>query len=70
MATFRKRRSKWQVLIRRKDAPHISKHFTKKEAATEWSQETEVYIVKGLYANTSHSQRMTLRELFADNSIT
>jgi len=33
MATFRKRGSKWQVLIRRKDAPHISKHFMTKEAA-------------------------------------
>ena len=27
MATFRKRGSKWQVLIRRKDAPHISKRL-------------------------------------------
>jgi integrase len=66
MATFRKRGSKWQVLIRRKDAPHISKHFTTKEAATEWSRETEVNIEKGLYANTSYSQRMTLRELLAE----
>ena len=33
MATFRKRGSKWQVLIRRKDAPHISKHFMTKESA-------------------------------------
>ena len=66
MATFRKRGSKWQVLIRRKDAPHISKHFTTKEAATEWSRETEVNIEKGLYANTSYSQRMTLRVLLAE----
>ena len=69
MATFRKRGSKWQVLIRRKDAPHISKHFTTKEAATEWSRETEVNIEKGLYANTSYSQRMTLREHLAKNSM-
>lgn len=66
MATFRKRGSKWQVLIRRKDAPHISKHFMTKEAAQEWSRETEVNIEKGLYANTSHSQRITLRELLKE----
>ena len=66
MATFRKRGSKWQVLIRRKDAPHISKHFSTKEAAVEWSRETEVNIEKGLYANVSHSQRITLRELLAE----
>ena len=66
MATFRKRGSKWQVLIRRKDAPHISKHFMTKEAAQEWSRETEVNIEKGLYANVSQSQRMTLRELMLE----
>tara|TARA_B110000977_G_scaffold97983_1_gene128970 strand:- start:713 stop:1267 length:555 start_codon:yes stop_codon:yes gene_type:complete len=66
MATFRKRGSKWQVLVRRKDAPHISKHFITKEAAQEWSRETEVNIEKGLYANTSHSQRITLRELLKE----
>ena len=41
-----------------------------KEVAQEWERETEVNIEKGLYANTSHSQRLTLWELLADNSIT
>mgnify|MGYP000256235248 FL=1 len=55
MATFRKRRHKWQVLIRKKDSPFITKSFMTKEAAQEWARETEVNIEKGLYANTSHS---------------
>ena len=63
MATFRKRRHKWQVLIRKKDSPFITKSFMTKEAAQEWARETEVNIEKGLYANVSQSQRMTLREL-------
>ena len=66
MATFRKRRHKWQVLIRKKDSPFITKSFMTKEAAQEWARETEVNIEKGLYANTSHSQRITLRELLKE----
>jgi len=37
-----------------------------KEATQEWAQETEVNIEKGLYANVSQSQRMTLRELLVE----
>ena len=37
-----------------------------KEAAQEWARETEVNIEKGLYANVSQSQRMTLRELLVE----
>jgi len=33
MSTIRKHRQKWQVLIRRKDHPQISKCFVSKEAA-------------------------------------
>ena len=61
MATFRKRGGKWQVIIRRKDSAYISKTFTMKEAAQEWQRETEVNIEKGLYANISQSQSMTLQ---------
>ena len=66
MAKFHKRRHKWQVLIRKKDSPFITKSFMTKEATQEWAQETEVNIEKGLYANVSQSQRMTLRELLVE----
>ena len=66
MATFRKRSHKWQVLIRKKDSPNITKTFISKEAAQEWARETEVNIEKGLYANNQQSQRMTLRELLIE----
>ena len=66
MATFRKRGGKWQVIIRRKDSAYISKTFTMKEAAQEWQRETEVNIEKGLYANISQSQSMTLRDLLIE----
>ena len=53
-------------MIRRNDSPHITKSFLHKEAAQEWSRETEVNIEKGLYVNVSQSQRMTLRELMLE----
>jgi hypothetical protein len=61
MSVIRKHGKKWQVMIRRNDSPHITKSFLHKEAAQEWSRETEVNIEKGLYVNVSQSQRMTKR---------
>ena len=66
MSVIRKHGKKWQVMIRRNDSPHITKSFLHKEAAQEWSRETEVNIEKGLYVNVSQSQRMTLRELMLE----
>ena len=44
MAVIRKLRKKWQVIIRRKDHPQLSKVFISKEAAREWARDTEVNI--------------------------
>ena len=60
---IRKHGKKFQVLIRRKDSPHIIKSFVSKEAAREWARETEVNIERGMYANSMFAQRMTLGEL-------
>jgi hypothetical protein len=60
MSVIRKHGKKFQVLIRRKDSPHIIKSFVSKEAAREWARETEVNIERGFYANSSYAQRMTL----------
>lgn len=42
MATIRKRGSKWQVQIRRKHAPNISRSFARKCDAEVWGREMEV----------------------------
>ena len=49
MATIRKNRSKWQVLIRKHNLKPIYKTFILKEDAVKWSRETEVKIEQGLY---------------------
>ena len=63
MAVIRKMKKKWQVLIRRKDHPHMSKVFVSKEAAKEWARDTEVNIERGLYANMKAAMGMSLRTL-------
>lgn len=42
MATLRKRGCRWQVQIRRKDAPHISRSFASKRDAAAWARQMEV----------------------------
>ena len=66
MSVIRKHGKKFQVLIRRKDSPHIIKSFVSKEAAREWARETEVNIERGFYANSSYAQRMTLGQLLTE----
>ena len=63
MAVIRKMKKKWQVLIRRKDHPHMSKCFVSKEAAHEWARDTEVNIERGLYANMKAALGMSLKTL-------
>ena len=63
MATIRKHKKKYQVIIRRKDHPHIYKSFISLEAAREWARDTEVNIERGLYANLNAALSMTLKNL-------
>lgn len=47
MATFRKRGSKWQAQIRRKDLPLLSKSFINKSDAEKWVRLKEAEIDRG-----------------------
>ena len=55
MAYIRKRRKKWQVVIRKKGHPHIAKSFTSYSLATSWAQESEANIAKGLFADLAEA---------------
>ena len=41
MATIRKKGDKWQVQVRRKGQPHISRSFPIKADALQWARQTE-----------------------------
>ena len=64
MATIRKRNERWQVQIRRKDAPFISKSFVRKAEALAWAREMDIEADRGLLQNDPKAlQRITLGEL-------
>jgi|TARA_R110002020_G_C16158475_1_gene763207 integrase len=63
MATIRKHYDKWQVLIRKKNHPHIIKSFVSKADATRYAQESERNIEKGLFADMSVANQTTLKEI-------
>ena len=60
MATIRKMRKKWQVLIRRKGSPHITKTFAAYADATTYAQESEDKINKGLFQDLTEAMQTTL----------
>ena len=55
MASFRKRKERWQVQIRRSDSPPLSKTFTSKAAAKAWALKTEALIETGDYQQPQSS---------------
>jgi len=63
MATIRKIRSKWQVLIRKHNLKPTYKTFILKEDAVKWSRETEVKIEQGLYKDLTPARSTTLKEV-------
>jgi integrase len=63
MATIRKLRSKWQVLIRRKHSQPIYKTFIKKEDAVKWARDTEVKIEQGLYQDFTLAKTTKLKDV-------
>ena len=63
MATIRKIRNKWQVLIRKNNLKPIYKTFILKEDAVKWSRETEVKIEQGLYKDLAPARTTTLKEV-------
>ena len=65
MATFRKRKNRWDVQIRRSGYPAISKTFSHKTDAQKWAVETERQIEVGEYAPADLANLDTLGALLA-----
>ena len=63
MAYVRRMRKKWQVLIRKKGHPHISKTFASYSLATKYAQESEANIEKGLFADLAEANQTLLRDI-------
>jgi len=66
MATIRKIRNKWQVLIRKHNLKPIYKTFILKEDAVKWSRETEVKIEQGLYQDFTLARTTKLKDVLAE----
>ena len=58
MASLRKRGERWQVQIRRQDAPTVSKSFYSKSAAKTWALKTEALIESGEYTHHQSNYEM------------
>ena len=65
MATFRKRKNRWDVQIRRSGYPLICKTFSHKTDAQKWAVETERQIGIGEYAPADLANLDTLGALLA-----
>lgn len=64
MATFRRRKGRWQVQVRVTGAPPKSRTFIRKEDAQKWALETEALIQRGdLQQGQEFLRRTTLRQL-------
>ena len=63
MATIRKRKGKWQVMIRRKFAKQIIKTFVYEIDARKYARETEGQIDKGFLVTYEEAQKTKLGEL-------
>ncbi len=64
MATIRKHRNKWQVQVRLKGHPPLSKTFLKRSDALYWARKTESAIQRGdLKPGQTSAQGVTLRDL-------
>ena len=64
MATFRRRKNKWQVQVRVLGAQPLSKTFIRKEEAQRWALDTEVQIQKGEFQQgLEELKRLTLGDL-------
>jgi len=65
MATIRKIRTKWQVLIRKNNLKPTYKTFILKEDAVRWARETEIKIEQGLYQDLTLAKTTTLKDVLA-----
>lgn len=64
MATIRKKRSRYQVQVRRKGAPHISKTFHRLRDAQEWARKMEIQADRSeLRTDRRELEKITLGDL-------
>jgi len=64
MATFRRRATGWQAIIRVKGYPQRSKgHFRTKAAAREWATREEAEMRSGVWRDRTRAEQVTLAEL-------
>ena len=63
MAYIRKMRDKWQVIIRKKNHPHIYKTFISKSDASKYAGEAERNIEKGLFVDMSEANQTRLKDV-------
>ena len=63
MATIRKQKGKWQVMIRRKFAKKIIKTFVHEIVARKYARKTEAKIDQGIMTTYDEAGRTTLCEL-------
>jgi integrase len=63
MATIRKHYKKWQVIIRKRGIPRISKIFLKYSEAIRYAQELETQISKGMFVDFSEAMKITLADV-------
>jgi hypothetical protein len=64
MASIRKWRDKWQVQVRRKGCPHLSKSFINRKDAIAWARQMEVQADRrALPPDPKQLERITLAEL-------
>ena len=63
MATIRKRKGKWQVQIRKKGYPNISKSFFEKSTASKYAKDVELQMERQTFDDMSEASRTTLRDV-------
>ena len=63
MAYIRRKRKKWQVLIRKRFVKNIAKTFVLKEHAERYARETEAQIDKGIFVTYEEAQKTRFGEL-------
>jgi len=65
MATIRKFKGKWQVQIRKKGYPHVTKSFFEKSSASKYAKEVELQMERQTFEDMSEAQTTTLRDLLS-----
>ena len=63
MATFRKRKGKWNVRIRSNHHRTISKTFIQKEDALKYARETESKIQRGVLEDLEQASQITVKQI-------